>query len=175
MKPRKLLFALLPCLWIGTASSQGWVLGLGGAIDVPFRNWNPAYTFGYGSHLDLGIRVDPLVTLGLSFDLLQYSGTGPVGDISNTDLRFLAGIRHYFAEEGWRPYGIAQAGLAVQLASSTGGNDTNLNFDGSVGWGMEAGLGKDVALFLEARLDLMPAEGMVGQDLPIGLGVRMGL
>jgi hypothetical protein len=158
-----------------TEAPGPWSLDISPAVDFPAENWNPAYTFGYGSSLRLGCRLDPGLTLGIGLDYYHYSGANFAGTVSDNDLRVLPRLLFYFGQGKFRSYGILEAGAAFQFAAATMAAITNFNFDGAAGLGVEQALGARDALFLEARFNMILADGVLGQDIPLCLGYRAGL
>jgi hypothetical protein len=151
------------------------VLDIAPAVSLPVQNWNPAYTFGYGTSLRLGYRLDPQMTLGLGLDYFNFSGTNYAGAVADNDLRVLPRLIYYFGQGKFRVYGILEAGAAFQFAAASLQAFTNFNFDGAPGLGIEQSLGAQDSLFFEVRYNLILAGGYVGQDIPLCLGYRAGL
>jgi hypothetical protein len=151
-------------------------LGVAGAVDLPVQNWNPVYSIGYGSKLELGLAFDPSWIAGIGLSYFHYQGVNFSGQVINDDFRAIPMVRYYPISAGIRPYLTAGAGLAVQFSAALDGTekDINLNPGGFLGAGLELRLGAQDSLFVEGDYNLILASSTLGQDAALFGGLRCG-
>jgi hypothetical protein len=147
-------------------------LDLGGAVDLPAHNWNPAYGIGYGYGLELGSPLEASWILSLGLSYFHFQGVNYSGQVTNNDLRILPSIRYFLLGEAFRPYVMGGLGLDIQIAAAPGDTAANLNPEGFWGLGLETRLGARENLFLEARHNFILAGGDWGQDIALSGGLR---
>jgi len=154
--------------------SRTWILGLGGAVDLPVQNWNPVYSIGYGTKLEMSSNIDAHWIVGLGLSYFHFQGVNFSGQVTNDDLRILPMARFFPGEGKFSPYLTGGAGLAVQFASALGGTVTNLNPDVFGGAGLEMRLASQETIFVEAHYNLILAGSALGQDTVLLGGLRSG-
>jgi len=146
-----------------------WYLGLGTGADLPGSGDDPDYYLGGGPELFGGCRMDAHWGAQLGMEEWYFAGGGTALD----DLRVLLEAKYTFEGEGLRPYLLAGPGISFRESSPSGVNNTD--FDFAVGAGLEADLGSDKHLFLEAKYNLDLAPGGSAGDVPITAGLWVGL
>jgi hypothetical protein len=176
----KTIWCLLILLGLSTTAAMAQdnplYVGIGGGMDAPIQNWQSAYSLGGGGKAFVGYNLDATWSVQLDIDNFYFSGTSPLGKISDTSLRFLPEIKYSIpAGDSLKFYLLVGTGLDCDFVS--GASQTNWDVDG--GLGVEIPLCAKTSLFLEGKWNLLVSDGpngtVTGQDIPLVLGVRAGL
>lgn len=145
-------------------------LGLAGGIDIPGQGWQTAYTLSPGGMACLGFEFDKDLSLQLDMEGFTFSGVNFSGTISDTELFLIPTVRYHFGG----PYLLAGAGGEFELLSGNPGAPV-ADFDVVLGAGFEADLGDRAFFFVEGKYNFIFSSQVVGQDIPVLAGCRLGL
>jgi outer membrane protein OmpA-like peptidoglycan-associated protein len=159
------------------APGDQWFMSLGVGADLPSSNWLPAYQagVGLGGDFSLGYEFDRTFSLALDLNDFYFTGSNPVGSLSDDELRILPTMRINLSEGGFRPYLTAGAGLDVQFQSAAGSARVPAYFDAALGAGLEFQTASNAWWFLEAKYNMIFVDGITGGDVPVLFGIRFGL
>jgi opacity protein-like surface antigen len=152
-------------------------------FDTPAQNWQAAYTSGSGEVFGVGYEFNDGWVLQLDVENFYYSGTTYLGNVEDDEVLVLPTVRYLLNQKGIRPYVLA--GVGVELEFSTFQDDYDYQFDGgsvivanldaAVGVGVEIPLADHTNWFVEGKYNFVFANGVIGQDVPVLTGVRLGL
>jgi hypothetical protein len=167
--------ALLPLLGRAQDTAPHWYFRVGGALDAPVQNWNGAYKLGGGAGLALGYALDAELALQLEAVNLNYSGTNAGIAVSDSDFRFVPTLRYSFGGQDIRPYLLAGAGLALEMATADGVSQSYANPVAVVGAGENFRMDAHTNFFLQVEYSLIFTSDVTGQDLPVQAGLDFAL
>jgi hypothetical protein len=123
---------------LATSTAAKGILGVDGALAIPFGNWGDFVGIGIGALFRAEYNLIPNLNLtgraGLIYHLPKDNG---FGDITFYEVPILAGVKYAFADAF---YGAAELGLFWGKASADGGStsETNLGFTIGAGYRMNA-------------------------------------
>jgi hypothetical protein len=162
-----------------TASNGQFYLGLGGGIDVPTQNVNPAYKLGGAAEAQFGYAFSPEVAVQVQVDNNLDDATIAGIATSVYGLRPVAELKLSAPIDRFSPYLLAGAGVNVQFASATGlASSTNTSFDAVGGLGAQYDLG-GAAIYVEGKYNFAFVNNVPNvstiQDIPVEAGVNFTL
>jgi len=147
----------------------------GGGIDLPVKNWQPAYNRGPGGRIGVGYEINKSLSVQLDAENFYFSGTNYSGSISDIAVLVLPSVRYSFNGPGFRPYLSVGVGGDLEILSSAPGSTTIQNLDAVIGAGVEVPVADRIYVLIEGRYNLIFFSNVTGQDVPILAGVRFGL
>ena len=150
---------------------------LAGGIDLLGQNWQSAYSQGSGGKFSAGYEFNDGLALQLDVEDFDYSGSNYVGVIWDHELLLLPTVRYLFLQKGIRPYLSVGAGLDVEVSWADGPLPPAQvgNFDLALGAGLEVPFDPLDSLFVEGKYNFIFADGVVGRDVPLLAGIKLGL
>ncbi len=162
-----------------TASDSHFYVGLGGGIDVPTQNVNPADKLGGAAEAQLGYAFSPEVAVQIQVDNNLDDATIAGVATSVYGLRPVAELKLSAPIDRFSPYLLAGAGANIQFASATGFNSTTTtSFDALGGLGAQYDLG-GAAIYVEGKYNFAFVNNVPGvntvQDIPVEAGVNFSL
>lgn len=148
---------------------------MAGGLDLPARNWQPAYSLGSGGMFGAGYEFNDGLAFLLDVEDFDYSGTNYQGSIGDHELLFLPTVRYPLLPKGIRPYLTAGAGLDVEVSWTQYNNNAQVAyFDMALGAGLEVPFDPLNSAFVEGKYNFTFAYDTLGQDLPLLAGIRLG-
>jgi hypothetical protein len=148
---------------------------IAGGIDLPARNWQAAYTQGVGGKFSAGYAFKDGLVLQLDVEDFYYSGVNYQGVAGDHELLILPTVRNFLSQGVIEPYLSAGAGLEVEYSWGAVYNQSEVaNLDAVVGAGVEVPLDRWNSFFVEGKYNFVFAYGVIGQDIPIMTGARLG-
>jgi hypothetical protein len=145
-------------------------------IDIPALHWQNGYKEGRGGKFNVGYGLFKNLAVQLDVESFKYSGVNAFfGTISDSELLILPTLRYNFHVKRIHPYLLAGAGTDFESLSSTTGKDSLRMFDVAVGAGLDIQLAGQTAVFVESKYNFVFANRITGQDVPVLVGVHLGL
>ncbi len=166
----------------GSASSESsdshFYLGIGGGIDVPTQNANPAFNLAGAGEVQFGYAFAPEVAVQVQIDNQLESAT--ILGTSDTlyTLRPVAEVKLSAPIDRFSPYILAGAGINVAINSYSGQSNSTTSFDALGGLGAQYDLG-GAAIYVEGKYNFAFVNNVPGvstvQDIPVEAGVNFNL
>jgi hypothetical protein len=164
-----LALSLTSSVFAQETASNPVYLGLGTGLDIPGSGWDPHYSLAGGANAFAGYTLDKNLAVQLDGDEWFFTGSG----YSLYQFRLLAEAKYTFDGKGWQPYVLAGPGMVFQSLSPSGGSTSN--FDGLVGAGVQFDLAPRTHLFVEAKLNFIMSQTTTFVDVPMNIGIWVGL
>ena len=149
--------------------SNTFYVGLGTGTDLPGTNWSSDYYLAGGADVFGGYRVDQNWAAQLVVEEWFFTGGGS----SLYNLRTLLEAKYSFTGNGLQPYLLAGPGLVFQTLSPSG--DSTSNFDALAGLGLQFDLAPRTHFFIQAEYNLIMSQTTSFTDLPVSVGLWVGL
>lgn len=146
-------------------------------MDEPELNW-PSYQVGIGASLLAGYNLDPYWAVQLDTEQFGFTDEGDslYNFRASVEVKYTfngKGWQSVFVGKGWQSYLLVGSGIVFQSSSPSGGSATN--FDALWGLGLQWDLALRTHLFVEAKYNYIVSQTTTFTDIPLTVGLWVGL
>jgi len=169
---------LTSSVFAAESADSHFYVGVGGGIDIPTQNINPAYQLAGAAEAQVGYAFSPEVAVQVQVDNQLDDATLSGVATSVYGLRPAAELKLSAPIDRFSPYVLAGAGANIQFASAVGQTNSTTSFDAVGGLGAQYDLG-GAAIYVEGKYNFAFVNNVPNvttvQDIPVEAGVNFNL
>lgn len=156
----RLFIFFLVILLVGSHENEAdaqepyWFAGAGGGIDLPYKNIDSVYGFGYGQNFVVGRAFDENNAVQIAEDSFLHLADSNGTSTEVVDTRILFELRAGLDFGGFGPFLVLGPGVDVQNIFLYDIWNTSANFDSTAGIGIKIHLQDKSDLFIESKANV---------------------